>query len=258
MYNVGDVSEMTGLSIKTLHYYEKLGLLKPKREPRNGYRIYEDHDLLKLQEIMILKKMGFTLTEVKQFYQQQDIDNTENRKEQVWSTAIKRQIDTLSREEERINKLKYLLQSMLYAIEATGEVNHDHFETFIKELTRVNKDDKYHYRSKTFTDKEISQLPSGDPNDPSIMEWATLLREIRQNIGEHPNSSKSQKLAKRIIDYANKMFHGDEQLADKYWDSIRPTTDGKENLYGLDVKVMEYIDKIVTRYLQEKEESSYD
>lgn len=88
MYIVGDVSEITGLSIKTLHYYEKSGLLKPKREPRNGYRIYEDHDLLKLQEIMILKKMGFTLTEVKQFYQQQDIDNTENSKEQVWRVVV--------------------------------------------------------------------------------------------------------------------------------------------------------------------------
>lgn len=37
---------------------------------------------------MILKKMGFTLTEVKQFYQQQDIDNTENSKEQVWRVVV--------------------------------------------------------------------------------------------------------------------------------------------------------------------------
>lgn len=62
---VADVMQATGLSRMTLRYYEKMGLLKPKRMAANGYRIYESEDLERLEFIFRTKKAGFTIREIR-------------------------------------------------------------------------------------------------------------------------------------------------------------------------------------------------
>ncbi|MBC2194400.1 MerR family transcriptional regulator [Listeria booriae] len=71
-----ELSEKLGIPVSTLHYYEKQGLIKPKRS-ENQYRIYTEHDIKLLKYILILKEAGFTLTEIKQviyryFHQEHD------------------------------------------------------------------------------------------------------------------------------------------------------------------------------------------
>lgn len=52
---VKDLSKLTGVSVQTLHHYDRIGLLKPSLRQSNGYRIYSEKDLLKLQQIIALK-----------------------------------------------------------------------------------------------------------------------------------------------------------------------------------------------------------
>lgn len=58
--NVGDVATATGLSIKTLHYYEEIGLVVPKRQG-NGYRAYSEDDVHKLAFVQRARSLGFTV-----------------------------------------------------------------------------------------------------------------------------------------------------------------------------------------------------
>ena len=57
---------MAGITKRTLHYYDEIGLLKPHRISNNRYRAYDDNDVLKLQQIMLYKHLGFELTEIKE------------------------------------------------------------------------------------------------------------------------------------------------------------------------------------------------
>ena len=62
--SIGDCAKQFGISIRTLHYYEEIGLLVPERRA-NGYRIYGPDDLLRLQQILIQKSMGFALEQIR-------------------------------------------------------------------------------------------------------------------------------------------------------------------------------------------------
>lgn len=63
-YTIGVFSEKTGLSIRTLHYYDEIGILKPIRDLSSGHRIYTYEDLITLQKIMNLKFVGYSLEEI--------------------------------------------------------------------------------------------------------------------------------------------------------------------------------------------------
>lgn len=63
-YKTGEFAKMANLSIRTIRYYDKLGLLKPTMIAENGYRLYSDKDFLKLQKILSLKSLGFSLDDI--------------------------------------------------------------------------------------------------------------------------------------------------------------------------------------------------
>jgi DNA-binding transcriptional MerR regulator len=62
---VKDLSKLTGVSVQTLHHYDRIGLLTPSLRLANGYRIYSEKDLLKLQQVIALKFFGFELMQIK-------------------------------------------------------------------------------------------------------------------------------------------------------------------------------------------------
>ncbi len=64
-YQVKDISQITGIDRETLRFYENKGLIQPKRKD-SGYRIYNDEDILKIDFIIKSKKVGFTLSEIKE------------------------------------------------------------------------------------------------------------------------------------------------------------------------------------------------
>ena len=63
-YRVKDVSRIAGVSIRTLHYYDEIGLLVPTRTD-SGYRLYTDNDLLRLQQILIGRELGLALEDIR-------------------------------------------------------------------------------------------------------------------------------------------------------------------------------------------------
>lgn len=63
--NAKEVTKMTGVSVRTLHHYDQIGLLMPDRDPDNGYRVYSDEDLDRLQQILFFKACGFPLAQIK-------------------------------------------------------------------------------------------------------------------------------------------------------------------------------------------------
>jgi MerR family transcriptional regulator, thiopeptide resistance regulator len=63
-YSVGQVSDLAGVTIRTLHHYDEIGLLSPSGRSAAGYRIYEEVDLERLRQILFYRELGFTLEEI--------------------------------------------------------------------------------------------------------------------------------------------------------------------------------------------------
>src|SRR5687768_4616007 len=66
-YRVSEVAHIAGISVRTLHYYDELGLLVPRGRTGAGYRLYDDDDLLRLQQILICREQGLALEEIRRW-----------------------------------------------------------------------------------------------------------------------------------------------------------------------------------------------
>src|SRR5579872_4358849 len=64
-YRVREFAELTGITVRTLHHYDRIGLLKPKARTPAGYRVYGKDEITRLQQIVTLKFIGLSLTEIR-------------------------------------------------------------------------------------------------------------------------------------------------------------------------------------------------
>jgi DNA-binding transcriptional MerR regulator len=73
-YTVKQVAAMSGVSVRTLHFYDEAGLLKPAYHGTNGYRFYEEAQLLTLQQILLYRELGFELKQIKEILCRADFE----------------------------------------------------------------------------------------------------------------------------------------------------------------------------------------
>lgn len=73
-YTVRQVSGMSGVSVRTLHFYDEAGILKPAYHGQNGYRFYEQPQLLMLQQILFYRELGFSLKQIKRILSRPDFE----------------------------------------------------------------------------------------------------------------------------------------------------------------------------------------
>lgn len=76
-YRVKEVAELSGLTIRALHHYDSIGLLSPSGRSAAGYRLYDDEDLLRLQQILIGRELGLTLEEIRRSLDDPNFDRRE-------------------------------------------------------------------------------------------------------------------------------------------------------------------------------------
>ncbi len=75
MRTVNEVSKLTGVSIRTLQYYDKIGLLHPTKYTESGYRLYDDTALEKLQQILLFRELEFPLKEINKIIESPGFDS---------------------------------------------------------------------------------------------------------------------------------------------------------------------------------------
>jgi len=96
MRTVNEVSKLTGISVRTLHYYDQIGLLKPSQVTDAGYRLYDDEALEKLQQIMLYRELEFPLKDIRDIMESSDFDR---------NRALRQQIEMLTLKKEHLENL---------------------------------------------------------------------------------------------------------------------------------------------------------
>ena len=96
MKTVKEISRMTGVSVRTLQYYDKIGLLKPASYTEAGYRLYDDTSLERLSQILLFRELEFPLSEIKAILSAPDFDR---------NRALEQQIEMLELKQEHLENL---------------------------------------------------------------------------------------------------------------------------------------------------------
>ena len=103
MKSISQVAKLTGISIRTLQYYDEIDLLKPSELTSSGYRLYDENALQALQQILFFKELGFSLKEIKEILENSDFDRI---------AAFKKQKELFLLKRNRINRLIQLLERL--------------------------------------------------------------------------------------------------------------------------------------------------
>lgn len=134
MKTVKDMSEITGVSIRTLRYYDEIGLLKPTKLTNSGYRLYDNKALEKLQEIMFFRELEIPLVDIKKIMENPNYD-----KEQV----LLAQKNFLERKRNRLNGIIELITDVMKGVNAMSfePFNHDDIQKMLDHaLTVMSKE----------------------------------------------------------------------------------------------------------------------
>lgn len=190
MMTVHEVSKLAGVSIRTLQYYDKIGLLHPTGYTDAGYRLYDDADLERLQHILLFRELEFPLKDIKVIINSPDFDR---------SKALEQQIELLRLKKEHIENL----MNFALGIKLLG-VKHMDFKAFdrskLDEYARQAKEqysntpeyEEYKERAKNRTDEEDQLLAD---------RFMLIFREAGQIREFDPASAEAQDIAKRIQDF---------------------------------------------------------
>lgn len=124
-YTVKELARISGVSVRTLHWYDEIGLLKPAYHGTNSYRYYEEEQLLLLQQILFFKELGFNLNDIQKLLSQNDFDNVKalQAHRKVLEDEIARKISLIATINNTIQHLKgkYLMkdEELYYGFDKT-------------------------------------------------------------------------------------------------------------------------------------------
>ncbi|WP_279401304.1 MerR family transcriptional regulator [Piscibacillus salipiscarius] len=107
MYLVKEVAKLSGVSVRTLHHYDRIGLLKPSKVAKNGYRYYDDDSLRKLQQILFFKELDFSLNQIKEIMINQNFDQLE---------ALENHKTLLKKKKRRLERLLTTVDETIYSL----------------------------------------------------------------------------------------------------------------------------------------------
>ena len=89
MMTVNEVSKLTGVSTRTLHYYDKIGILHPTKYTESGYRLYDDTALERLQQILLFRELEFPLKDIKAIVDNPNFDRSKALEQQLALLTLK-------------------------------------------------------------------------------------------------------------------------------------------------------------------------
>ena len=192
-FRIGEFADLNGVTVRTLHHYDRIGLLSPSSRRDNGYRLYQQEDLLRLQQILTLRHLGFKLTEIKELLERDDYGVVAAMRLQRF--AIKEQI-------QRLEVIEKAIDEVLEARSGQGKWRWDLVQAASKAVQQ-DTESKENQMATNFTPEQMEKakklrelLPDGYIGDVQNR-WKTLIEEISANLEADPASEVAQSLARR-------------------------------------------------------------
>jgi DNA-binding transcriptional MerR regulator len=207
---VGELAKRAGVTVRTLQYYDKEGLLTPSAESDGGFRLYTDKEMARLVQILMMKDLGFSLGEIKERLASMDTLSDVVDVLTEHATQIRRQIEHLAESLDEIEALKTEIIKM-------ESVDYKKFALILLNLKMKNK---HYWVVKHFDEGEVAKFAermSMEEAEEFIKTSNRLFDEAGKlhNAGVPPESEEGQILAKEFWETMMEMTSGDVELLRK-------------------------------------------
>ena len=246
MYHIKKAAQLSGVSVKTLHHYDKIGLLVPAKS-ENGYRTYSQADLERLQVILYYKYLGFSLEKIAELLSQDD---------QALLPHLVRQLEYLEQERDHLDTLIYTLQNTIQA--QKGEKKMTLEEKFVGFTYEDNH--KYYQEAVEEYGQEIMSEALSRQNgreEESTVAFNQVFQSLAENMrkGLSVEAAENQEQAARLLQAIRTYgFDCSLQVFAHIGKGYVYNPEFKENIDKFGIGTAQYTSDVIAAYVRTNEE----
>lgn len=232
---VGELARRTGLTVRTLHHYDEIGLLKPSLHTESGHRLYAAGEVARLQQILSLRQLGFSLDEVRACLDRADFSPLE---------VIELHLARLREQIELQQNLCERLEGVARLARTAGEVSADDFLRTIEVMTMIEN----YYSAEQLEQLRKRREEVGDAQiRQGEADWAELFTRLKEEMekGTDPGDPQVQALEKQRQALVNAFTGGDKGIEQSLTRMWTEQGDRMAAMHGYDPKVLEYMGKVI-------------
>jgi DNA-binding transcriptional MerR regulator len=235
---VGELARRTGLTVRALHHYDAIGLVRPSLHTEAGHRLYTAGDVARLQQVLSLRQLGFSLEEARACLDRPGFSPLE---------VVRRHADRLREQIALQRELCERLEGLATAFGAAGDVSADDFLRAIEVMTMIENYYTPEQLEALRRRREEAAAAGRDIAAEGQAAWAELFAQLKVEMekGTDPADPRVQALEQRRRELVNAFTGGDkgmEQSLTRLW---QEQGDKLAALHGYDPKLMEYLAKVV-------------
>lgn len=238
---VGELASRTGLTIRALHHYDEIGLLKPSLHTESGYRLYTAADVVRLQQVLSLRQLGFSLDEIRDCLDGRDFSPLALIRDHA--ARLREQIDLQQ-------KLCQRLETLAEHVRAAGEISTEELIRTIEVMTMI---ENYFLPEQLEYLKQRGEQLGDERTRTAPTEWTELIALVRAEMknGTAPTDPKVQILASRWMALVKQFSGGDQGIETTLgvlWSNEGPALASQFGMDGISTdptmqECMEYVGK---------------
>lgn len=243
-FSISEFAKSTGVSVRTLHYYDEKNILKPKRDEHTGHRVYEQEDMMQLHKIMTMKFLGMSLDEIKAYTQANTFDLS-------FIDTLRLQESKLMKDKEQIDIALDAIQRTVYLLENEKEVDH---AVLISLLASMQNEKKQEELAKgIIKDEVMKKMFPQTAKEKMIFEQGLLIfyKRVKKHFGKPADDPEVQQMLDDFYRLILEVVGMDslKELTDIFTLNI----EDKENEERIEAYIQE-IERLVPSPITEKEE----
>ncbi len=225
---VAAVARRTGVSVRTLHYYEEIGLLKPSGRTSSGHRLYTPADIQRLQQIRSLQQIGLSLTDIGDCLAG-DIDPR-----QVVADHLTRVVE----QRESLERLEAQLRQLAHQLDRGAPGDAQTTETLLNALELITMYDKY------FTPQQQERLKAHADKGEEVVTPIIQQLEAARKRGLPPSSDEVQGLWQRFQEAVESVTGGDDAMKEAVFKLLHSEQSARQE-HGISEELFAYLGSIV-------------
>jgi len=205
-YATGELARLSGVSARTLQFYDKIGLLKPESYSESGYRRYDETAALRLQQILFFRELGFELADIRAVMDKPEFDLL---------TALESHRKLLEDKAERLGALLETLDKTIMKLKGEKEMDiKEYYEGFSdKEIESMRKEAREKYGEKTVADSEAKVMAMGKEKMAAVQaEFSDVYTKIVANMEDGPESLEVQAQIARWRELMENFHHYTDEM----------------------------------------------
>jgi DNA-binding transcriptional MerR regulator len=230
-WKVGELAKQTGLTVRTLHHYDQIGLLSPSHRTAAGHRLYVEDDVARLQQVASLRNLGFPLEEIRDVL---------NEKRMSPLQVVQLHADRLREQVRSQQRLVERLDALAQGLRTAETVSADQLIQTIEEITMFEK----YYTQEQMDSLAQRREQVGEAHIKEVeAEWPRLMDEVRAEMerGTDPCDPRVQEMARRWKGLIAEFTGGNEGVRQ----SLGNLYQNESTVHGMDVAgmrpLMEYV-----------------